>query len=511
MTNTTENNKRIAKNTLLLYIRMLLTMPVSLYTSRIVLSTLGINDFGIYNVVGGFVTMFAVISGAMTTATQRFISFEIGKKENGNISMLFSTAVIIHLILGGIILFCAETIGLYFLNNYMNFPEDRYIAANWVYQFSVLTFIINVISVPYNAAIVAYEHMKAFAYVSIIEVTLKLLIVYLLIISPIDKLIFYSLLLAIIAITIRFIYGWYCKKHFKECHTTWIFNNEYGKKMFAFVGWNLIGSIARIAKEQGINVVLNIFFGAAINAARGIAYQVNGALNSFVSNFQLAMNPPIVKSYAASEKEAMFKLVFRGSKFSYLLLLTLSLPVFIETPFILNIWLEEVPEYTVIFLRLVLITSIIDSLSGTLIASMHASGKVRDYQIIVGGISLLTLPIVYVILKIGYAPYWAMIISAFMAIILLFSRLILLRRTIQLPIISFLKEVVSKITLVTLVSPILPGIVYYNMQIGWGAFFTVSFVSVISVTICNLYIGFNKEERNYILNKIPILQKIHRK
>ena len=320
MTNTAENNKRIAKNTLLLYFRMLLTMVVSLYTSRIVLSTLGINDFGIYNVVGGFVTMFAVISGAMTTATQRFISFEIGKKEKGNITTLFSTAVIIHLILGGIILFLAETIGLYFLNNYMNFPEDRYIAANWVYQFSILTFIINVISVPYNAAIVAYEHMKAFAYVSIIEVTLKLLIVYLLIISPIDKLIFYSLLLAITAITIRFIYGWYCSKHFKECRTTWIFNHEYGKNMFAFVGWNLIGSIAGIAKEQGINVVLNIFFGAAINAARGIAYQVNGALNSFVSNFQLAMNPQIVKSFSVGDFSKMHSFIYLGSKISFFIL-----------------------------------------------------------------------------------------------------------------------------------------------------------------------------------------------
>ena len=281
--------------------------------------------------------------------------------------------------------------------------------------------------------------------------------------------------------------------------------------MFAFVGWNLIGSIAGIAKEQGINVVLNIFFGAAINAARGIAYQVNGALNSFVSNFQLAMNPQIVKSYAASEKEAMFKLVFRGSKFSYLLLLTLSLPVFIETPFILNIWLKDVPEYTVIFLRLVLITSIVDSLSGTLITSMHASGKVRDYQIIVGGISLLTLPIVYIVLKMGSAPYWAMIVSAFMSLILLLSRLVLLRKTIQMPIISFLKKVIFKITLVTILSPILPGIIYYNMQIGWYSFFTVCFVSVISVTICNLYIGFNKEERNYILNKITFLRKIHRK
>ena len=271
MTGTAQNNKRIAKNTLLLYFRMLLTMAISLYTSRIVLATLGEVDFGIYNVVGGFVTMFVVISGAMTTATQRFLSFEIGKKENGNVKSMFSTAVIIHLILAAIILICAETVGIWFLNTHMKFPDDRYVAANWVFQFSLLTFLINVISVPYNAAIIAYEKMKAFAYVSIIEVTLKLLIVYLLIISPFDKLILYSILLTLIAVAIRIIYGIYAKRNFTECSFDWKWNKTYGKNVMSFVSWNLIGSLASVAREQGINVLLNIFFGAAVNAARDIA------------------------------------------------------------------------------------------------------------------------------------------------------------------------------------------------------------------------------------------------
>lgn len=291
-----QNNKRIAKNTLLLYFRMLFTMAISLYTSRVVLATLGIEDFGIYNVVGGFVAMFSVISGAMTSATQRFISYEIGKGEEGNVSTLFTTAVIIHIFLGGIVLILAETIGLWFLNTQMNFPENRYAAVNWVFQFSIITFIVNVISVPYNAAIIAYERMKAFAYVSIIEVTLKLLIVYLLVISSVDKLILYAFLLALVAVTIRLVYGLYCKRYFTDCHCNWIYHKSHGAEMFSFVSWNLIGSVASVTKEQGINIVLNIFFGASVNAARGIAYQVLNALNGFVNNFQLAMNPQIVKS-----------------------------------------------------------------------------------------------------------------------------------------------------------------------------------------------------------------------
>lgn len=500
-----QNNKRIAKNTLLLYFRMLLTMGISLYTSRIVLGTLGEVDFGIYNVVGGFVAMFTVISGAMTTATQRFLSFEIGKREMGNVRALFSTAVIIHLLLAIIIFLLAETFGLWFLNNYMKFPADRYDAANWVFQFSLLTFVINVISVPYNAAIVAYERMKAFAYVSIIEVSLKLFIVYLLVISPYDKLIIYVIFLALIAIIIRIIYGYYCYHNFRACRFDWRGNKQYAKQMSSFVSWNLIGSIAGVMKEQGINIILNIFCGVTVNAARGIAQQVLIAMSGFVNNFQLAMSPHIVKLYAAREKQEMFRLMFRGSRFSFFLLLTLSLPVIIEAPFILKLWLENVPDYTVIFLRLVLLTALIDSLSATLIASMHASGNVRNYQIIVGGISLLTLPLAYMFLKFRFPPYSAMCVTLAMAILCHFVRLILLKKIIDLPIAAFLKQVTFLAFIIAGLSVIFPVLIYKNIPVNFATFIFVCFISVVSSLTFSYFLGINKNERQVIRKKIKLV------
>ena len=339
MPTSAENNKRIAKNTLMLYFRMLVMMAVSLYTSRVVLDTLGVSDYGIYNVVGGFVTMFSLISGAMTTATQRFLSFAIGEGKKEEVTSLFSTAVIIHIGLALIILIAGETIGVWFVANKMNFPPGRYTAAIWVFEFSLLTFLVSVINVPYNAAIIAYEKMSAFAYISIIEVVLKLLIVYLLLITPFDRLIFYAILMAVVQLGVQLIYASYTHRKIKTCHCNWKLNHEYFKQMTSFVSWNLIGSLAGVCKDQGLNVVLNLFFGTAVNAARGVAMQVSSAINRFVTNFQMAMNPQIVKLYAAGEKQEMFKLVFRGSRFSYLLLLCLSLPVVIEAPFILNIWL----------------------------------------------------------------------------------------------------------------------------------------------------------------------------
>lgn len=510
MIDTSQSNKRIAKNTLLLYFRMLLIMAISLYTSREVLDILGEVDYGIYNVVGGFVMMFTVISGAMTTATQRFLSFEIGKKEKGNVKVVFSTAVIIHLILGGIILLCAETVGLWFVNTHMNFPENRFTAVNWVYQFSLLTFIVNVISVPYNAAIIAYEKMKAFAYVSIIDVSLKLLVVFLLIGATVDKLILYSVLLAVIAVSIRVIYGLYTERNFPDCSFDWNWDSSYGKNVMSFVSWNLIGSLAGVAKEQGINVLLNIFFGAAVNAARGIAYQVLSALNGFVSNFQLAMNPQIIKNYAANEKSDMFKLVFRGSKLSYLLLLTMSMPFIIEASFILDLWLKDVPEYTVIFLQLVLITALIDSLSGTLITSMHASGKVRDYQIIVGGISLLTLPLSYVFFKLGYPPFTAMCVGIFISVVCHFARLILLHKTIGLPFVLFLRRVTLKVFVISVLSSLAPVFVYMEIDDGsWLTFIITCFVSFASTLSFSFVIGLSKNEKVFVKKKtMELIKKI---
>ena len=508
MPTSAENNKRIAKNTLMLYFRMLVMMAVSLYTSRVVLDTLGVSDYGIYNVVGGFVTMFSLISGAMTTATQRFLSFAIGEGKREEVTSLFSTAVIIHIGLALIILIAGETIGVWFVANKMNFPPGRYTAAIWVFEFSLLTFLVSVINVPYNAAIIAYEKMSAFAYISIIEVVLKLLIVYLLLITPFDRLIFYAILMAVVQLGVQLIYASYTHRKIKTCHCNWKLNHEYFKQMTSFVSWNLIGSLAGVCKDQGLNVVLNLFFGTAVNAARGVAMQVSSAINRFVTNFQMAMNPQIVKLYAAGEKQEMFKLVFRGSRFSYLLLLCLSLPVVIEAPFILNIWLVKVPDYTVLFLRLIIFTALIDSLSNTLITSMHASGKVRDYQIVVGGLSLLTLPLAYLLLKMGYSPTSALVASLFISVLCLFARVALLSRTIDFPAVSFLCHVALKMLILTIASYIIPLVLYHFMTVNWGTFILVCLVSFISGLIFSYFLGIEKHERDVIISKIK--ERLHK-
>ena len=507
-TTSAENNKRIAKNTLMLYFRMLVMMAVSLYTSRVVLDTLGVSDYGIYNVVGGFVTMFSLISGAMTTATQRFLSFAIGEGKTKEVTSLFSTAVIIHIGLALIILIAGETIGVWFVANKMNFPPGRYTAAIWVFEFSLLTFLVSVINVPYNAAIIAYEKMSAFAYISIIEVVLKLVIVYLLLITPFDRLIFYAILMAVVQLGVQLIYASYTHRKIKTCHCNWKLNHEYFKQMTSFVSWNLIGSLAGVCKDQGLNVVLNLFFGTAVNAARGVAIQVSTAINRFVTNFQMAMNPQIVKLYAAGEKKEMFKLVFRGSRFSYLLLLCLSLPVVIEAPFILNIWLVKVPDYTVVFLRLIIFTALIDSLSNTLITSMHASGKVRDYQIVVGGLSLLTLPFAYLLLKMGYSPTSALVASLIISIACLFARVALLSKLIDFPAISFLLNVALKMFILTIASYIIPLALYNITAVNWWTFILVCLVSFVSGVIFSYCLGIEKHERDVIVSKVK--EKLHR-
>ena len=507
MSISTENNKRIARNTLMLYIRMLFMMIIGLYTSRVILDKLGEVDFGIYNVVGGFVTMFSVISGAMTTATQRFLSFEIGKGQDGDVKGIFSTMLLIHLLLALGILVIGETIGLWFLNNYMNFPHDRYNAANWTYQLSLLVFILNVINVPYNGAIIAYEKMSAFAYFSIIDVTAKLAICYIIAITPFDRLIMYAILMALVQLILIVSYYLYCRYNFLECKFTGKLNKNYSKEITSFVSWNLVGSLAGVAKEQGVNIVLNMFFGPVVNAARGIAYQVLSKLNGFVSNFQMAMNPQIIKDYASGNYSSMYTLVFRGAKLSYLLLLTLSLPVIIEAPLILKKKKKNVPDYTVIFLRIIIFTALLNTLSNPLIVSMHASGKVRDYQIVVGGISLLTLPIVYIALKFGAAPYYAMIIAFVIEFICHIARLYMLVRTINFPMWKFMKDVTFRVYIITILAIILPSIAYQSINIIIIRFFSVCILSIIATLGFGYYLGFSKNDRKKIKTKIITILK----
>lgn len=508
MSYTSNNNKRIAKNTLLLYLRMLFMMVIGLYTSRVILDKLGEVDFGIYNVVGGFVTMFAIISGAMTSATQRFLSFEIGKGREGNVKEIFGTMVYIHLFLALVILLVGEVVGVWFLNVHMNFPPTRYNAANWVFQLSLLVFILNVINVPYNGALIAYEKMSAFAYFSIFDAIFKLAICYIITLTPFDKLVVYAVLMALTQILLLLIYFVYCRVKFQECRFTGKFNVEYGKNVGSFVGWNLIGSLAGIAKEQGVNIVLNMFFGPAVNAARGIAYQVLSKLNGFVTNFQMAMNPQIIKNYASGDRTSMYKLVFRGAKFSYVLLLTLSLPVIIESPMILSLWLKNVPEYTVIFLRLVLFIALLNTLSNPLIISMHASGKVRDYQIVVGGMSLLTLPLVYLGFKIcGLQPYHAMTICFIVEFVCHVLRLFMLKQSMNFPMKEYLCQVTAKVIFITLISLVIPVYIHIHINHEILRFLLVCITSIVSVLLFS-YLGvLNLNEKNLVRQKVAKIIK----
>lgn len=478
-------------------------MIISLYTSRVVLSTLGITDYGIYNVVGGFVALFAMVSGTMATATQRFLSFEIGKGCQEKITRVFSTSMMIHIFLGFIILIIGETIGLWFINNMMVVPSDRMMATNFVYQFSVLTLIVNVLSVPYNASIIAYEKLSVFAYVGILEAMLKLLIVYLIQIAVFDKLVFYAFLLMLISIGIRVLYNVYVNRNFKYCRNEWKIDREYGHSMLSFIGFNFIGSIANILKTQGINVLLNLFFGTVVNAARGISVQVLNAVSGFVTNFQLALNPQIIKLYAAGEKEEMFKLMFRGSKFSYLLMLLISLPIIIEAPFILNLWLVEVPENTVIFVRLTLSITLIDSLSHTLITGVHATGKMKKYQLVNGTALMMTLPIVYFVLKVGCPPYMAFVISFIISVVCHFIRLYILRGLIDFPILKFLKDVTFRVLSVTILSLFFPVLfIFFISDEGLVKALVCCFLTLFSVFSAIGLVGLSRNERGIVYMRI---------
>ena len=506
MTDTAQNNKRIAKNTLLLYVRMLFMMAVSLYTSRVILHTLGVEDFGIYNVVGGVVSMFSVISGSLSAAISRFITYELGKGDKDKLIRIFSSSVTIQIGLGLIILILAELVGVWFLNDKMNIPDGRMYAANWVFQLSILTFVINLVSVPYNAAIIAHEKMSAFAYISILEVVAKLVIVYLLIISPIDKLIFYAVLMTTVALMIRFVYGYYCKRHFEECTYHFIFDKELLKKMFGFAGWNFIGASSAVLRDQGGNIVINLFCGPAVNAARGIAYQVNTAINGFVSNFMMALNPQITKSYASGNRDYMMTLIFQGARFSFYILLLLSLPVIINAHYILTLWLKIVPEHTTQFVQLVLIFAMSESISYPLITAMLATGKIRNYQIIVGGLQIMNLPLSYVLLRLGHIPETVLIVAICISQCCLAARLYMLRGMIGLSIRQYLSKVYFNVISVTILSAIIPYIVARYLNETFIDFILICIVSVICTCAVIYYIGNNKQERQFILSKVKAIR-----
>lgn len=485
-------------------------MVVSLYTSRVVLNTLGVEDYGLYNVIGGLVVMFDLLSGSLSAAISRFITYELGKGDRQKLSLIFSSAMTIQIILVLIIVVLAETIGLWFLNTQMNIAGQRLEASNWVFQFSLLAFIINLISIPYNAVIIAHERMSAFAYISIVETIGKLTIAYLIMISPIDKLIFYSILMCAISCIIRYIYGRYSKREFKECRR---YKFSYDKKllndMFRFAGWNFIGTSSLLLRDQGINILINLFCGAAVNAARGIAIQVNTAITSFINNFMTAVNPQITKSYAENNKDYMNMLIYKSTQYSYYLLLFLSLPVFFNTEYILQLWLRTVPRYTIEFIQLILILSMIDCLYRPLLTAHLATGNIKYLQIVVGGINLLNLPISYVCLKIGMPPYITLLIAIILSAFCLFIRLYLYKRIEQFSIRDFCRKVLLNISMVSIVSVILPFLFKPLMHNGFVDFVLLSVLCLLSGGGTILFIGLNKNERLFLKNKtISIINRV---
>lgn len=505
-----ENTKRIAKNTLMLYGRMLFSMVVSLYTSRVVLNTLGVVDYGIYGVVGGFVAMFSLISSSLSSAVSRFLTFELGRGNKERLNKAFSTSLLIHIVLAIVVFIVAETVGVWFVNNKMTIPSDRLYAANWVFQASILSFMFGLFSVPYNASIVSHERMSAFAYIGILDTTLRLMVVLFIAYSSwqFDKLIVYSMLLVAVSISLQCIYLIYCRKHFEECRLRISFDKEFWKEISSFAGWNFIGCTAGMLKDQGVNVLLNLVYGPILNAARGIASTVNGATITFVNNFMTALNPQITKSYALGDYGYCFELVKRGSRFAFYILFTICLPILLETDFILSIWLKNYPDHTMEFVRLVLLLSMVDTLSSTQITFMLATGDIKYYQIVVGGIVLLNFPISYIALKFYLPAESIYCISILISIACLFIRLLFIKRKMGISVNSFVKDVLLNVFLVVVTSIPIPLILNLNMEPGWVRFIFVSIMSVICSLISVMAIGCSNVERLFIRNEfIKYLKK----
>lgn len=502
MTDVAANNRRIAKNTLMLYLRMLLIMAVSFYTSRVVLQTLGVVDYGIYNVVGGIVAMFGFLNSAMSSSTQRYLTFEFGRGDTERLKKVFVTSMNIHIMISVIVFVLAETIGLWLLYNKMTIPDERFNAAFWVYQCSILSTMVMFISVPYNATIIAHEKMSAFAYISILEVVLKLLIVYLLLIRDIDKLILYAVLMLTVQVIIRFIYNIYCTRHFEETKYSFLFDKPLFKEMLSFSGWNLWGNMAAVAYTQGLNILLNMFFGPVVNTARGVAVQVQQAVTQFSMNFQTAINPQITKSYAVEDYEYMHSLIFRSSRFTFFLLLCICLPVFMEAEALLGIWLKEVPEYSAVFLRIILFVTIVDAVANPLMISAQATGHIKIYQSVVGGILLTILPIAYVVLKLGGNPQSVFIVHLLICTIAFIVRLFIIRPMIRLSLTKYIKEVIVRCGVVGICAGAVSFAV--NLLLDSSLFSSIMecCISVLSVAVFSFMIGMTKNERDFIINKI---------
>ncbi len=494
-----DGNKRIAKNTMFLYFRMLLSMLISLYTSRIILNILGFTDYGLYNVIIGVTTLFIFLNGALGTSTSRFLTFELGRKNSEKLRQIFATTLYIHLGIALVIIFLCETFGLWFVNNKLVIPEERMHGCNILYQFVLVNVALNIIQIPMNAIIIAHEQIKIYAFTGILDTILKFCIAISLSYFAYDRLVIFGFLQMLITISIFLFYCFYCKKNSQEFSIGLKFNRNIFKEMIGYSMWNLLGSSVVILKNQGVNILINIFHGPAVNAANAIAYQVNQAITNFSGNFITALNPQIIKSYANKEVENTKTLIFRGGKFSFFLLMVIAIPIILEINTILQIWLKDVPQYSNILTQLVVILALVECFTYTIGTAIQAVGKIKYYQIAISGILLLNFPLSYIAYKQGADPSVALIISIFLSIIAVYVRLFFLKRYIGISIKEYMANVLMITFTVLLLSTVIPFLFHWLMNPGIIRLIVVSIISILSSIFFIFFIGLRKNEKKLVV------------
>lgn len=501
MATSVSDNKRIAKNTLFLYIRMMVVMLVALFTSRVILNTLGATDYGIYNVVGGIVTIVSFLNSALGASTSRFLTFALGEKNIQKQKSTFGACLNLHIGIALLVLILGETVGLWFFYEKMVIPDERMVAAFWVYQFSILTTMVSFTQVPYNASLIAHEEMSIYAYVGLYEAISRLIIAYLITISPIDKLVFYGLLLLINTILVQLFYRWYAVKHFEECRFSLVKDKALYKRLLSYGGWDLFGNLALVCQGEGVNLLLNVFFGPVVNAARAIAFQIQGAVTQFVSNFMTAVRPQVIKNYAEENVDKMYTMTFYAAKFSYILMLALVVPINYEIRFILGIWLgDAVPDETALFAVIVLMTYTWRTFHIAALMPYHAIGKIKTGNVTIGSLMIATLPIGYLLFKCGCPAYSVFLAIFAVEIVSMFAIYWLIHRYEYFPYKYVFTKILLPCGLVTIFTIIVPTFITHLMNDGWARLIIVGISTEFSLLLSALYLGLNKEERTRIFS-----------
>lgn len=482
---------------------MLIVMAVTLYTSRVILEVLGATDYGIYNVIGGVVTLMSFLNGALSSSTSRFLTYELGRKDMHQLKQTFSASLNLHIAVAILVVLLAETIGLWFFFHKMTIPADRMQAAFWVYQFSIVTTVVSFTQVPYNASLISHENMSIYAFVGLYEALSKLLIVYLITLSPIDKLVFYSLLLMLNSVCIQIFYRGYTSLHYSECRFRWIKDTRLYKKLLGYSGWDLFGGVAVVSQGQGINILLNMFFGPVVNAARAIALQMQVGLSMFVTNYLMAVRPQVIKRFADSDYPGMYKLMFYTTKFSYLLMLGLILPFFFELKFVLHLWLgDNVPDQTVVFTRIILIIGLLQTVQLAQQMVFHAIGRIKIGNIVGGSLMIMALPVSYVALKLGFPAYSVFLIIMVCNVWVQLFGLYLIHRYVPFELTFLLKDVYLPCAVVSLLALPLPALIIFSFQQSLVRLIVTFFLSEAMLVILVWIIALNSTERKMVLGFI---------